>query len=56
MNVLDTTDMVRLTRWKWRYELETRGFSGAEARLLIYLKWLKARGRIGGHDDGAWDR
>jgi hypothetical protein len=54
MNVLSTTDLVRLTKFKWRYEaVETRKFNDAEATLLIYLKWLKARGRIGGHDDGA---
>jgi hypothetical protein len=57
MDVLNPTDMVRLTRFKWRYEaVEARGFSDAEATLLMYLKWLKARGRIGGKDDGAWAR
>ena len=43
-----TADEVRqLTRWKWRYTLQSAGFSAQEARRLCFQKWRHATGVTG---------
>ena len=37
---LSTSDLYRLTLYKWRYALEAFGFDGGEVRALMFLKWL----------------
>jgi hypothetical protein len=43
---LTATDVRRLTLFKWRYSLETAGFSRAEAAHLLFLKWRLARQQV----------
>ncbi|HZO26529.1 MAG TPA: hypothetical protein VFH48_11140 [Chloroflexota bacterium] len=46
--VLSAQDVRRLTLFKWRYSLESAGFSSHQAERLLFLKWLQARrGPIG---------
>jgi hypothetical protein len=33
----------RLTLYKWRYSLESQGFTPAQARQLLFVKWLYNR-------------
>lgn len=46
--LLTRQDVDRLTAYKWRYTLESHGFSASQATRLLYIKWLYARGTIGG--------
>jgi hypothetical protein len=39
-------DVRRLTLFKWRYSLESAGFTTHQAGHLLFLKWLHARRRI----------
>lgn len=48
VGTLTDLDKVRLTRFKWRYSLETAGFTPEEARRLLFFKWLALSGRMGG--------
>jgi hypothetical protein len=41
--VLTAQDVRRLTLFKWRYSLESAGFSANQAEHLLFLKWLHAR-------------
>jgi hypothetical protein len=41
--VLTAQDVRRLTLFKWRYSLESAGFSSRQAERLLFLKWLHAR-------------
>ena len=41
--VLSAQDVRRLTLFKWRYSLESAGFSSHQAEHLLFLKWLHAR-------------
>jgi hypothetical protein len=41
--VLTAQDVRRLTLFKWRYSLESAGFSSHQAEHLLFLKWLQAR-------------
>ena len=41
--VLTAQDVRRLTLFKWRYSLESAGFSSNQAEHLLFLKWLHAR-------------
>ena len=41
--VLTAQDVRRLTLFKWRYSLESAGFSSPQAEHLLFLKWLHAR-------------
>jgi hypothetical protein len=41
--VLTAQDVRRLTLFKWRYSLESAGFSTHQAEHLLFLKWLHAR-------------
>jgi hypothetical protein len=41
--VLSAHDVRRLTLFKWRYSLESAGFSSHQAECLLFLKWLHAR-------------
>ena len=41
--VLTAQDVRRLTLFKWRYSLESAGFSSHQAERLLFLKWLHAR-------------
>jgi hypothetical protein len=40
---LTAQDVRRLTLFKWRYSLESAGFSSNQAERLLFLKWLHAR-------------
>jgi hypothetical protein len=40
---LTAQDVRRLTLFKWRYSLESAGFSSHQAERLLFLKWLHAR-------------
>lgn len=40
---LTAQDVRRLTLFKWRYSLESAGFSSRQAAHLLFLKWLYAR-------------
>jgi hypothetical protein len=44
---LSVQDVWRLTLWKWRYSLESAGYSTYEAEHLLFLKWQHARARVG---------
>lgn len=41
--MLTAQDMRRLTLYKWKYSLESAGFTSHEAGHLLFLKWLYAR-------------
>lgn len=45
---LEPRDVERLTNFKVRYALESRGFTAAQAQRLLFYKWLRARGGLGG--------
>ena len=45
---LTAQDVRRLTLFKWRYSLESAGFTSRQAAHLLFLKWLHARQRAGG--------
>lgn len=40
---LTAQDVRRLTLFKWRYSLESAGFTSRTAEHLLFLKWLHAR-------------
>jgi hypothetical protein len=40
---LTAQDVRRLTLFKWRYSLESAGFTSYQAEQLLFLKWLHAR-------------
>ena len=40
---LTAQDVRRLTLFKWRYSLESAGFSSRQAAHLLFLKWLYTR-------------
>jgi len=40
---LTAQDVRRLTLFKWRYSLESAGFTSQQAAHLLFLKWLYAR-------------
>ena len=46
--LLTRHDVDRLTAYKWRYSLESHGFSTSQATRLLFMKWLYARGKVGG--------
>jgi hypothetical protein len=37
---LSNRDIDRLTNYKWRYSLESHGFSSGEASRLLFMRWL----------------
>jgi hypothetical protein len=41
---LSANDVWRLTLFKWRYSLESHGFTTEQARQLLFLKWLYGSG------------
>ena len=41
-------DVHRLTVYKWRYALESSGFSTRQVGHLLFLKWLYAKHQIHG--------
>jgi hypothetical protein len=43
---LSLGDVDRLTAYKWRYSLESHGFSSHEAHRLLFMKWLYGHGRV----------
>jgi hypothetical protein len=43
---LTRRDIDRLTAYKWRYSLETHGFSTAQAHRLLFMRWLYGRGAV----------
>jgi hypothetical protein len=45
---LTAQDVRRLTLFKWRYSLESAGFTPRQAAHLLFLKWLHARRRAAG--------
>lgn len=42
---LTSQDMRRLTLYKWRYALESAGFTSDQANRLMFLRWLHGRAR-----------
>ena len=44
---LTSQDMRRLTLYKWRYALESAGFTADQAQRLMFLRWLHARRGVG---------
>ncbi len=44
---LTAHDMQRLTLYKWRYALESAGFTADQAARLMFLRWLHARQGVG---------
>ncbi len=44
VGALSAQDVWRLTLYKWRYSLESHGFTTEQARQLLFLKWLYGRG------------
>lgn len=45
---LTSDDVRRLTLYKWKYSLESSGFSAGEIGHLLFLKWLHAHGTVRG--------
>ena len=45
---LSPEQIERLKNWKQRYQLESRGFSTAEAARLVFARWLYRHNLIGG--------
>lgn len=45
---LTAQDVRRLTLFKWRYSLESAGFTPRQAAHLLFLKWLHTRRRTFG--------
>ena len=45
---LTPEDLRRLTLYKWRYSLESSGFSSDQVGHLLFLKWLYANRMIRG--------
>jgi hypothetical protein len=43
---LSNQDIDRLTNYKWRYSLESHGFSSDQADRLLFLKWLYRHGAV----------
>jgi hypothetical protein len=43
---LSRQDLDRLTNYKWRYSLESHGFSTEQATRLLFIKWLHRRGLL----------
>jgi hypothetical protein len=43
--MLTTADKRALTVFKWRYLLESQGFTREQAARLVFWKWLAANGR-----------
>lgn len=43
---LTNGELDRLTAYKWRYSLESHGFSSAQAYRLLFVKWLHGRGAL----------
>lgn len=43
---LTTTEVRKLTLWKWRYSLKSAGFTTQQAEQLLFLRWLVASGRV----------
>ena len=41
---LSGEELAQLTAFKWRYMLETVGFSETEANRLIFIRWLRQSG------------
>ena len=39
---LTSEDIRRLTLYKWRYSLESSGFTAEQVGRLLFLKWLYA--------------
>lgn len=43
---LTRQDVKRLTNYKWRYSLESHGFSSEQAARLLFMKWLYYHGSV----------
>lgn len=43
---LSRRDIDRLTTYKWRYSLESHGFSSRQAEHLLFIKWLYGQGML----------
>jgi len=44
--VLSVEELHQLTLFKWRYALESAGFTGREVQDLAFLGWLRAKGQL----------
>ena len=45
---LTSEDIRRLTLYKWRYSLESTGFTAEQVGRLLFLKWLYATSIVRG--------
>ena len=45
-SILTANDVRKLTLFKWRYSLESAGFTPRQAEHLLFLKWRVARGKV----------
>ena len=45
---LSRRDIDRLTNYKWRYSLESHGFSTEQASRLLFARWLVRQGVLRG--------
>ena len=45
---LSRRDVDRLTNYKWRYSLESHGFSTEQASRLLFARWLVRQGVLHG--------
>jgi hypothetical protein len=48
--VLSPEEVRRLTLYKWKYSLESEGFTPEEIRQLMFVKYLAHRRRVLGQD------
>lgn len=46
--MLTAQEVRRLTLFKWRYALESKGFTTTQAEHILFWKWLSRTGRIDG--------
>lgn len=45
--ILGVETIRRLTLWKWRYSLESAGFTPDQAHRVVFACWLYQHDRIG---------
>ena len=48
ISFLSRRDIDRLTNYKWRYSLESHGFSTEQATRLLFARWLHRQGILQG--------
>ena len=43
---LSEQDVSRLTAFKWRYSLESHGFSTQDSYRLLFMRWMVQQGKV----------